>query len=116
MLTLSKKALIFLTVAGAHRPNIDVLKIKNFIIFYILRKEKGKEKHYQYHKARGYSIMRFNFKLNKLQRTNTENSKQKFPFLEKELRGHSQFPHSCVCERFIHSHDRPAYSCGAGNI
>ncbi len=27
----------------------------------------------------------------------------------------SQFPHSCVCERFIYSHDRPAYSAG-GNM
>ncbi len=27
----------------------------------------------------------------------------------------SQFPHSCVCERFIYSHDRSAYSA-AGNI
>jgi hypothetical protein len=25
-------------------------------------------------------------------------------------RPHSQFPHSCVCERFIYSHDRSAYS------
>ncbi len=29
-------------------------------------------------------------------------------FLEKELCGH--FPHSCVCERFIYSHDQSAYS------
>jgi hypothetical protein len=42
MFTLSKEALIFLTVAWAHRPNIDVLKIKNFVIYCILRKEKGK--------------------------------------------------------------------------
>jgi hypothetical protein len=42
-------------------------------------------------------------------KTQCENSKQIFP--EKELRGHrSQFPHSCVCERFIYSHDRSAYS------
>ncbi len=27
----------------------------------------------------------------------------------------SQFPHSCVCERFIYSHDRSPYSAG-GNI
>jgi hypothetical protein len=27
----------------------------------------------------------------------------------------SQFPHSCVCERFIYSHDQSAYS-GAGNM
>ncbi len=25
-------------------------------------------------------------------------------------RAQSQFPHSCVCERFIYSHDRSAYS------
>ncbi len=25
-------------------------------------------------------------------------------------RPQSQFPHSCVCERFIYSHNRPAYS------
>jgi hypothetical protein len=44
-----------------------------------------------------------------LQRHSTENSKQIFP--EKELPGlSSQFPHSCVCERFIYSHDRSAYS------
>jgi hypothetical protein len=49
-----------------------------------------------------------------LQRTNTENSKQKFP--AKELRGLStNFPHSCVCKRFIYSHDRSAYSA-AGNM
>jgi hypothetical protein len=35
MFTLSKEALIFLAVAGAHRPNIDVLKIKNLVIYYI---------------------------------------------------------------------------------
>jgi hypothetical protein len=28
---------------------------------------------------------------------------------------HPQFPHSCVCERFIYSHNRSAYS-GAGNM
>jgi hypothetical protein len=27
----------------------------------------------------------------------------------------SQFPHSCVCERFIYSHDRSPYSAG-GNM
>ncbi len=27
----------------------------------------------------------------------------------------SQFPHSCVCERFIYSQDRSAYSAG-GNM
>jgi hypothetical protein len=46
-----------------------------------------------------------------LQRNNTNNSKQIFP--EKELHGLSpnflQFSHSCVCERFIYSHDRYAY-------
>jgi hypothetical protein len=30
-------------------------------------------------------------------------------------RPQSQFPHSCVCERFIYSHDRSAYSA-AGNM
>ncbi len=44
--------------------------------------------------------------LNTLQKNNSENSKQIFP--EKELRG--QFPHSCVCERFINSHDRSSHS------
>jgi hypothetical protein len=43
-----------------------------------------------------------------LQRTNTENSKQ---ILELQ----SQFPHSCVCERFLYTHDRFAYSA-AGNM
>jgi hypothetical protein len=44
-----------------------------------------------------------------LQRHNTENAKLIFP--EKELRQpQSQFPHSRVCERFIHSHDRSAFS------
>jgi hypothetical protein len=42
--------------------------------------------------------------MNTLQRFNTENLKQIFP--EKELRGHS--PN--VCEQFIYSHDRSAYS------
>ncbi len=28
----------------------------------------------------------------------------------------SQFPHSCVCERFIYSHDRSAYSAGGRPI
>ncbi len=31
------------------------------------------------------------------------------------VRPQSQFPHSCVCQRFIYSHDRSAYS-PAGNI
>jgi hypothetical protein len=44
-----------------------------------------------------------------LQRHNTENSKQIFP--EKELLGISpKFPNSSVCERFIYSHNRSAYS------
>jgi hypothetical protein len=43
MFTLSKEALIFLTVAGTHRPNIYVLKIKNLVIYYILRKGKLKK-------------------------------------------------------------------------
>jgi hypothetical protein len=46
-------------------------------------------------------------------RHNTENSKQIFP--EKELCGFSpQFPHSCVCERFIYFQDRSA--CSAAGI
>ncbi len=49
-----------------------------------------------------------------MQRHNTKNSKQIFS--EKELRGLSpQFPNSWVCERFIYSHNRPAYS-SAGKI
>ncbi len=69
-----------------------------------------------------------------LQRTNTENSKQILP--DKELRGPSPNFHFhvsvsnlyipmldlpillqeiCVCERFIHSHARSAYSA-AGNM
>jgi hypothetical protein len=44
-----------------------------------------------------------------LQRQNTVISKQIFP--EKEYRGsQSQFPYSCVCERFIYSHDWYAYA------
>ncbi len=44
-----------------------------------------------------------------LQRHNTENLKQKFP--EKELSSfQSQFSHSCVCERFLYSQNRSAYS------
>jgi hypothetical protein len=43
-----------------------------------------------------------------VQRTNTENLKQLIP--EKELCGQSQFPNLYVCERFIYSHDRSAYS------
>jgi len=44
-----------------------------------------------------------------LQSHNTENSKQ--IFVEMKLRGlRSQFLHSCFGERFIHSHDRSAYS------
>ncbi len=42
-----------------------------------------------------------------LQRTNTENSKRIF--------SENEFPHSCVCERFIYSHDRSA-SSAAGNM
>ncbi len=49
-----------------------------------------------------------------LQRHNTENSRQIFPgkeLPEKELRApQSQFPHSCLCERFIYSQDLSAYS------
>ncbi len=49
-----------------------------------------------------------------LQRQKTKISKQLFP--EKGISGsQSQFPHSCVCERFIYSHDRSAYSAG-GNV
>jgi hypothetical protein len=44
-----------------------------------------------------------------LQRQNAENLKQIFP--EKEYRGLSPiFPHSCVCERIIYSHDGSAFS------
>jgi hypothetical protein len=44
-----------------------------------------------------------------LQRHNTENSKQIFP--ERNCASpQSQFPHSCVCERFIYFHNRSAYS------
>jgi hypothetical protein len=109
MFTLSKEALIFLAVAGAHRPNIDVLKIKSLVIHYILRKEKGKEKHYRYHKARCCSIIEFNFKLKTPQRTNTENSKQIFPFPEKELRGHSPnfHIHVSVSDLYIPTIDLP---------
>jgi hypothetical protein len=33
-----------------------------------------------------------------------------YVFLEKDLRGlQSQFPHSCVCERFIYSQNRSTY-------
>ncbi len=43
-----------------------------------------------------------------LQRHNTENSKQIFP--EKKIaQPQSQFPHSCVFERFIFSRNRSAY-------
>ncbi len=49
-----------------------------------------------------------------LQRQNTEIWKQIFP--EKEYRGLSpNFPHSCICERFIYSHDWSSYSAG-GNM
>ena len=48
-----------------------------------------------------------------LQRQNAENLKQIFP--EKEYRGLSQFPHSCVCEPIIYSHDGSAFSAG-GNM
>ncbi len=44
-----------------------------------------------------------------LQRTNTENSKKNIP-RKGILRPQSQFPNSCVCERFIYSHDQSAYS------
>ncbi len=45
-----------------------------------------------------------------------DNLKQIFP--EKELRVHSQsqFPHSCVCERYMYSHDRSAYSSCRKNV
>ncbi len=46
--------------------------------------------------------------------TNAEKLKQIFPRKGIE-RPQSQFPHSCVCERFIYSHDRSAYSA-AGNM
>jgi hypothetical protein len=31
-------------------------------------------------------------------------------------RPQSQFPHSCICERFIYSHDRSAYSAAGTNV
>jgi hypothetical protein len=40
----------------------------------------------------------------------------KIPFMyfaEKELRGLSQFPHSCVCERNIYSQDQSTYFSAA---
>ncbi len=45
-----------------------------------------------------------------------DNFKQIFP--EKELRvlSQSQFPHSCVCERYMYSHDRSAYSSCRKNV
>ncbi len=50
-----------------------------------------------------------------LQKENTENFKQIFP--EKELRGlRSQFPHSCVCERFIYLHNRSAFSAAEKQV
>jgi hypothetical protein len=49
-----------------------------------------------------------------MQRQNTKISKQIFP--GKGISGpQSQFPHSCVCERFIYSHDWSPYSVG-GNM
>jgi hypothetical protein len=48
------------------------------------------------------------------QRKNAENVK--LIFQEKEYRGLShKFPHSCVCERIIYSHDGSAFSAG-GNM
>jgi hypothetical protein len=44
-----------------------------------------------------------------LLRQNTENAKQKFP-RKGIARPQSRFPHACVCERFIYSHNRSAYS------
>jgi hypothetical protein len=49
-----------------------------------------------------------------LQRNDTENSKQIFP--EREIaRPQSQFPNSCIYERFIYSHNLSAYYA-AGNM
>jgi hypothetical protein len=99
-------------------------------------KERGEEKKLSYifwshkcHKIENYfnfemlkkiflaCFQKFNLSLSSprsaLQRQNTEISKQIFP--EKEYRTQSQFPHSCVCERFIYSHHRSAYSAG-GNM
>jgi hypothetical protein len=45
---------------------------------------------------------------NALQRHNTENSEQMFG--EKQLRGQSQFPHLCACERFKIPTNRFSYS------
>ncbi len=47
-----------------------------------------------------------------LQRQNAENLKQIFPGISGPQ---SQFPHSCVCERIIYSHDGSAFSAG-GNM
>jgi hypothetical protein len=44
-----------------------------------------------------------------LQRNNTENFDTNIPS-KGFVRPQSQFPHLCVCERFIYSHDRSAYS------
>ncbi len=44
-----------------------------------------------------------------LQTHNTENSKTNIP-RKGNARPQSQLPHSWVCERFIYSHDRSAYS------
>jgi hypothetical protein len=46
-----------------------------------------------------------------LQRQNTETNIPRKGILGSQ----SQFPHSCVFERFIYSHDRSAYSAG-GNM
>jgi hypothetical protein len=59
-------------------------------------------------KGQGYMVPKINFleALLALQRTNTEISKQIFP--EKKIaQPHSQFPHSCVCERYILTIDLP---------
>jgi len=48
-------------------------------------------------------------------------AKTKYRYFEKNIprKGRSgpqsQFPHSCVCERIIYSHDRSAFSAG-GNV
>jgi hypothetical protein len=39
---------------------------------------------------------------------NAENTKQILP--KGIARSQSQFPHSCVCERFVYSYDQSAYS------
>ncbi len=119
MFTLSKEALIFLAVAGTNRPNIDVLKIKNLVIYYMYfpRKEKGKEKHYRYHKARCYSILLWESILSSTHcKEPTPKIQNKYSHSQKMNCAATVNFHIHVSERFIHSRDRSAYSGGAGNM